>query len=609
MRLPIHRTAFLLIPAVLLLLSDCGKREYIPSDDLQNPEDQAIYELVGIPCGEGDYDTAIRRADSLLAQNNLSDSLRAFIMIDRNVATLEKGDIERGVPAIDTLIDFGKRKHIGIAVMLGLQNRGIMKRRAGDHEGAIADYSEGMETAILENNKEMEQIFSEMLAIICVERGRIEESRKYCTQSLRLAHELGDTFTLVNVASTLGAILAKNNEFKAAIDTLLPYRQAVDKTARPLLTIKYLTPLMRSYLSLDSLDRVRELLATAREAVKPYPDSRQVQAVVVNTMAELAGKEGRYSEEWELLRKADSIGTLGSAQDVIFETRASCLANLGRYKEAYDYERKAYEAAVSARKAETDANLSELTVEYETLKKDMEIQKLETSRWLWATVALGCVVVLGIVTISFVSARRKANLRQQREREQEYIKGLEQERGRMARELHDDIAGSLIGLQWEMENIPPDETARRISEIGHRVRTLSHEMMPPEFTRQPLTVLLLDYAARFNASHDSFSIAITDEGSFDWNSLPSGKSHELYRIVQESINNAVRHGSPGEIRITLGGDVHFELTIENPMPPHEADESDGSRLRTLKARTAILDAALDTEARGNTFKLTIRQKR
>lgn len=42
------------------------------------PDDEALYYLVGEPCSIGDYDTAIARADSLLANVEMSDSVRAW---------------------------------------------------------------------------------------------------------------------------------------------------------------------------------------------------------------------------------------------------------------------------------------------------------------------------------------------------------------------------------------------------------------------------------------------------------------------------------------------------------------------------------------------------
>lgn len=91
--------------SLLALTPACSHRQSAAQAD-----EEATYLLVGEPCSEGDYSTAIHRADSLLsAPINMSDTLRAYIMIDRDVSLLERGSIEWAYAYADTLIDFGRK--------------------------------------------------------------------------------------------------------------------------------------------------------------------------------------------------------------------------------------------------------------------------------------------------------------------------------------------------------------------------------------------------------------------------------------------------------------------------------------------------------------------
>lgn len=60
--------SYIMISVLLILISAAcdGGREHMKSDQLSSDEEEAIYSLVGQPCAEGDYATAIARADSLL---------------------------------------------------------------------------------------------------------------------------------------------------------------------------------------------------------------------------------------------------------------------------------------------------------------------------------------------------------------------------------------------------------------------------------------------------------------------------------------------------------------------------------------------------------------
>ena len=424
-----------------------------------------------------------------------------------------------------------------------------------------------------------------------------------------MSREAGDEMGELNSISALGAILVKDGRYAEAISTLAPYHDRVSRN-KTLLRVKYLTPLLRSYLSLDSLAKVRQTLAETYEALEGTPRNTQAYLVAVNTEAALAEKEGRYADQWRWLQAADSIGAMGTSPEVRAIERAGCLANLGRWQQAYEMESIAFSALDSIRKADDNRELSELMVKYDTLAKENDIERLKSARLMWALIALGAVALVVLVVLFAVSARRRARHRLERERQEEYLRGLEQERARMARELHDDIAGSLVGLQWQLRGPDPSSAADSLLGVARRVRRMSHEMMPPEFGDTPFSSILLDYVARANSSDLAHRLVLTDEGSFDWDSLSPAESHELYRVVQEAVANARKHGGEGEIRVVLDGDASgFSIKVVNPLKPQSMrrnrGENDGVGIRSLRMRAALLDASFDVKEENGFFILDV----
>lgn len=567
------------------------------------PADEALYYLVGEPCSEGDFPTAIARADSLLSGVEMSDSVRAYIMLDRNVAILNLGHLEWGGAYADTVIDFGRRSGVELAVTQGLQNRGGSRRRLGDNDGAIADYSEALRIITASGDKEMEQALTESLAIAMAERRRLDESLRFGRRSLQLAIEAGDSVGALNAASTIGAVMVLGKRYGEVTEALAPYRNLANAATAPM-RVKYLTPLVKTYFALDSLDRVRELVAEADSVAATLPEHHQSRFVVADMKGELAEREGRYADRWKILCEMDSYGPQGSMPWIVYGKKAECLARLGRYEEAYGWQLRAFENRDSVAGEQTDERLSELSVSYDTLLKEKEIERLRSQRLGWIAIALGAVLVLVAVVAAAMVLRARAKRKMERERHAEFIRGVEQERQRISRELHDDIAGRLIGMQWMMQTLSPEEAGTMVSDIGMRVRELSHELMPPQFADQTFPQLLLDFTSRFNAGHKDFHIELTDEGSYPWDSLPSDRSHEFYRIVQEAVNNAVRHGAPGAIRITLSGSDAPGLTVVNGLRPgHAAGEE--PELRSLRTRAAILGAKLDCRVSDDQFSISL----
>ena len=118
-----HVTAFIVIVTSIVAVS-CIKnskpQQTIPSDD-----EERVYMLVATPGAEGDFARAVAVSDSLFANCAMSDSLKAYIMIERDVALMNGGDIERGMAYADTLIAFGRSSRIGQIEMHGEQNNGV----------------------------------------------------------------------------------------------------------------------------------------------------------------------------------------------------------------------------------------------------------------------------------------------------------------------------------------------------------------------------------------------------------------------------------------------------------------------------------------------------
>ncbi len=353
---------------------------------------------------------------------------------------------------------------------------------------------------------------------------------------------------------------------------------------------------------------MHETLDETYQALEGTPRNTQAYLVAVNTEAGLAGKEGRYADQWKWYQLADSIGGMGTSPEMLYAQRAECLANMGRYSEAYEMERKAFTALDSVRSADVDSHLQELSVKYATLDKENTIMHLKAQRLLWGLIALSCLLVVTAGVFIFVFMRRRALRRLEKERQEEYIRGLEEERARMARELHDDIAGSLVGLQWQLPGMTGEEAEKSIVEITRRVRTLSHELMPPCFRERNLTEMLLDYVAKINSQPHGKHVTLVDEGSFPWDQVTPEERHELYRIVQESIGNALRHGSDGDIRIELSGapDREGMLTITNHVSENYVPKyKDGAGLRSLEARAAIIGAKFSADCADRLFTITI----
>jgi signal transduction histidine kinase len=131
------------------------------------------------------------------------------------------------------------------------------------------------------------------------------------------------------------------------------------------------------------------------------------------------------------------------------------------------------------------------------------------------------------------------------ERYGEDMDAMERERERIAFELHDDFASSLATLKMEVARLiaPGEKNYDQIAGIQQQVETMlgrmqhmAHELMPRELARRGLATaleILVDRVAR--------SSGITIEFSQDISNVDKKKTLHIYRIIQEVLNNVLKH--------------------------------------------------------------------
>jgi PAS domain S-box-containing protein len=154
------------------------------------------------------------------------------------------------------------------------------------------------------------------------------------------------------------------------------------------------------------------------------------------------------------------------------------------------------------------------------------------------------------------------------------IEAHEEERTRIARELHDDINQRLALLEIELEELglsPSDSGAeisrraigmrKRVSEIGIDIQAISHRLHSSK----------LEYLG-IVAAVESFCKELTDRQKVEINfthdlvpaSLPQDISLSLFRILQEALRNAVKHSGVREFEVNLHGNLYeIQLTVHD----------------------------------------------
>jgi signal transduction histidine kinase len=143
------------------------------------------------------------------------------------------------------------------------------------------------------------------------------------------------------------------------------------------------------------------------------------------------------------------------------------------------------------------------------------------------------------------------------------IRAQEEERSRVARELHDDLNQRLALLSIELEQlgqrIPVKQSAIRArvehlrtqaEEISSEVHRLSYQLHPAKLDHLGLIAATKSYCDEVS-SHQCLKIKFRHETIPA--TLPKDLTLAIFRIVQESLNNVVKHSGATEVNVALEG--------------------------------------------------------
>jgi signal transduction histidine kinase len=184
---------------------------------------------------------------------------------------------------------------------------------------------------------------------------------------------------------------------------------------------------------------------------------------------------------------------------------------------------------------------------------------------------------------------------------QRLIEAQEQERRRIARDLHDDISQrlSLLGLHLQScHNASTGEIKKsiekaiqQISSLGKGVRTLSHRLHSANLEYLGLVSAVSGDCDELSKQHDV-------EIRFDSEDVPEGLPREvslcLFRVAQEALQNAIKHSGSHHFRVTLtsrGNEI--DLIVEDSGKGFEVEKAvRGLGLTSMRERLRLVNGRL-----------------
>ena len=185
------------------------------------------------------------------------------------------------------------------------------------------------------------------------------------------------------------------------------------------------------------------------------------------------------------------------------------------------------------------------------------------------------------------------------------IKGQENERHRIAKEIHDGIGPSISTLRLALDsisnNIEANELIKtklayvssQITEISQEIRHISHDLMPSSLVDFGFKSAIEDLIKKIQNNSDiNFDNQITIDDGFDL--LDQNQILNIYRITQEAVHNGIKHGSATQFTIELNQKEVITLRISDNGNSQSKKQESGIGLKNMKARVQSMSGTLNT---------------
>ena len=596
----------LLLLFALLMLA-CNRTKHNSASD----HAYSMLERVAELNAGGDKQGALALADSALRMHP-ADTTRCWLLSEKAVTLVDMGRMADAVGVAHGAYRLAEKLH-DVDAMLNLRGTmGIAYRRLGKTDSALVQYKEGIQMALAEHNAEYEIYLNNCVTVLYSESNRFAEALHYAEKTEKAAFAANDTIQRLSARANIGGIYLRQNRHQAALDAMLPCWQEVKSVGYNVLTLKFLSIILKSYSALGDYQAVAQYMQYADRVMDGMAVNSNGVLGILEVKASLLGKQHRYAEQLALMDSIIASGTHNQAMppDKMLRMKAQCLENMNRNAEALAFMNRAYAVLDSVKQSDIEKSMSEFTVKYKTLETEMALaeSKRETAekanQVLWLVVA---VVLLGVVGI-MLYRRRIAAQRALLHEKQSYIDGLESERERIAKELHDGVCNDILAtkLMLATDSIHAEQC---LDDVWRNVRQLSHELMPPCFATVTLDTVVRSYVAAIS-KNGGRNISLKIDTAFDWSSLPRQVAYEIYRIIQESTANAMKYGDHSAIDISLtASDGNLCVCVANGIGASSADgrhtSDHGIGQQTLQKRADRICAKLTVSEADMCHRLTL----
>lgn len=543
----------------------------------------------------------------------------------------KKGDVKKALSYINTSIPIATKSNNFQTLALAYNQLGLIKNNESDYNAALQFYLKSLK--ISEKNRLNEKSFAlKNLGNLFLYQGDTLQAITYYKEDYQFTNTkelLAEHFGSCN---NLGLVLRKKKP-----DSSLHYFNNGLSIAKQLNNKKWqydihinLAILFMSNNKYKNFDKTLLHLSLAKNLIEDIGDSSLYFLYYYNLGGYYYKKE-QYAKAIDNYLKAEKI----AENPVIrFDHKIALMNDLknvleknGDYKKAYQYQKIYHKLNDSIFSVEKAKNINEIITKYEVDKKNNQIQLLnqqkelqeKKSKLVMVTSLLCILILIGFLYFGYKKSqfqkklRHQENINHQQEKEKllqdqklnemsALIKGQDFERNRIAKDLHDGVAGDLAGIKLllakenvDLNNKNLEKIQENISVVFQEIRQISHNLSINNLKDKNLKNLLLDLEATYRTRNEfNFDVHIYPENALD--DLSESNKINIYRILQELLNNISKHAKATEAELSINRHLNdINMIITDNGVGFNIDKK-GVGLKNIQERLEIISGEINIQS-------------
>ena len=308
-------------------------------------------------------------------------------------------------------------------------------------------------------------------------------------------------------------------------------------------------------------------------AYKGVYENNQTKTAFNQHLAEILIELKRYDEAQAYLSEAIKFATEMQSNDWLFDcykNQSAIYEAKGNYAQALAYYKKYLATKDSVYKNDYDTKMSTMANLYELDHKQNEIESLAKDKLIASgkiqrlSLSIIALVLVSILIALYILYRKsKAEKHLKEDFASQLLNAQESERQRIAKELHDSVGQNILFIKNQLANPTRNEAqlSKSVDAALEEVRTIAKGLYPNQLEKYGLAAAVEALSEQVRAASGIF--VSSDMQGID-GALNKNVQINCYRIIQEFVNNTLKHAEATSIRITTEvSDSAIKLIVQD----------------------------------------------